>query len=69
LLEVEGIEKEIGVLEFTVFGCVLLVWVGFVATVSAGMVLWGGKPVQLYLLNNVSYLIGLILMSIVLTMM
>jgi len=30
----------------------LMTWLGFVATTSLGMVLWEGKPVGLYLLNN-----------------
>jgi len=30
----------------------LLLWLGFVATVSLGTILWENKPVKLYLLNN-----------------
>lgn len=29
-----------------------MTWLGFVATTSLGMVLWEGKPVGLYILNN-----------------
>ncbi len=34
-------------------------WLGFVATVLAGSVLWEGKPVKLYLLNAGYYLVTL----------
>jgi hypothetical protein len=39
------------------------VWLGFVAPVMLGMVLWEGKPIQLYLLNVGCHLISLIAMG------
>lgn len=41
-------------------------WLGFVATVSAGSVLWEGKPVNLWILNNAYNLINLALMGAIL---
>ena len=43
-----------------------LVWVGFIATTTLGMVIYEGKPVQLYLINNAYYLVMLLSMSITL---
>ena len=42
-------------------GCWL--WLGFIAPVMLGMVLWEGKPVKLYLLNVVYQLIIIELMA------
>lgn len=39
------------------------VWLGFVATVMLGMVLWEGKPFRLYVLNAAHYLVVLLLMG------
>lgn len=41
-------------------------WLGFVAPVTLGSVLWEGKPWKLWLLNNGYYLFSLILMGSVL---
>ena len=45
------------------------VWLGFVATVLLGKVLWEGKSWNLYLLDVGYYLVSLGLMSVVLMMM
>jgi len=42
-------------------GCWL--WLGFIAPVMLGMVLWEGKPVKLYLLNVIYQLIVIELMA------
>ncbi len=39
------------------------VWLGFVAPIMLGMVLWEGKPMQLYILNVGHYLVCLLLMG------
>ena len=41
-------------------------WLGFVATVTLGMVLWEGKPVKLYLLKNAHQLLSLMIMGAIL---
>ena len=38
-------------------------WIGFVATVTLSMVLWEGKPLNLYLLHNGYSLLSLLLMG------
>ncbi|MBI2541430.1 DUF1761 domain-containing protein [Candidatus Woesearchaeota archaeon] len=38
-------------------------WLGFVATVQFGTVLWEGKPVKLYVINTLHYLAALVLMG------
>ena len=40
----------------------VLVWVGFIATVSLGSILWEGKPVKLYVLNIAYNLVSITLM-------
>ena len=40
-------------------------WLGFIATVLIGMVLWENKPVKLYLINAFHYLAVLIVMAII----
>ena len=44
----------------------LWAWLGFVATVTLGSVLWEGKPVKLYLLNAAHYLVALLVMGAIL---
>ena len=39
------------------------IWLGFVATIMLGTVLWEGKPIKLYLINSLHYLVALILMG------
>lgn len=41
-------------------------WLGFIATVSLGVVLWEGKPFKLYILNNAYNLLSLIVAGIIL---
>ena len=43
-------------------------WLGFIATVSLGSILWECKPVKLYLINVAHQLVVLVLMSIILTL-
>ena len=38
-------------------------WVGFFATSMLGIVLWEGKPVRLYMINTLYYLVTLMLMT------
>ncbi|MBR9690139.1 DUF1761 domain-containing protein [Candidatus Woesearchaeota archaeon] len=44
----------------------LLLWLGFNATVTIGVVLWEGKPWKLWFLNNVFNLLSLLVMSVIL---
>jgi len=41
-------------------------WLGFIATVMLGMVLWEGKSVKLYLLNIAHYFVVMIVMGAIL---
>ena len=43
-------------------------WLGFIAPVTVGMVLWDGKPWKLWFLNNGFYLVTLLLMGIILAL-
>ena len=42
------------------------VWLGFVATVMIGSVLWEGKPVKLFLINAGHVLVSLVVMGAIL---
>lgn len=42
-------------------GC--LMWLGFIAPVTLGSVLWGGKNIKLWILDNAHYIIVLVLMA------
>ncbi|MEK6904437.1 MAG: DUF1761 domain-containing protein [Nanoarchaeota archaeon] len=44
----------------------LLVWLGFIATTMLGMVLWESKPVKLYLINVLHYLVSILVMAVIL---
>lgn len=44
------------------------VWLGFIATISLGSVLWESKPIQVYLINAAYQLVSLVLMGIILTL-
>lgn len=44
------------------------VWLGFVATVTLGKVLWEGKSWNLYFLENGYQLVNLIVMGVILTL-
>ena len=41
-------------------------WLGFIAPVTLGTVLWDGKPWKLWMLNNVYYLLVLLIMGVIL---
>ncbi len=41
-------------------------WIGFIAPIALGMVLWEGKPVKLYLINTGYYLVSLVIMGAIL---
>lgn len=43
-------------------------WLGFIATTTLASVLWEGKPVKLYLLNNAHNLLSLIVAAVILTL-
>ena len=43
-------------------------WLGFIATVSLGKVLWEGKSWNLYMLDNAYHLVNLVVMGIILTL-
>jgi hypothetical protein len=43
------------------------IWLGYVATVQAGAVLWEGKPWKLFMLNAAQSLVSLFAMALVLT--
>lgn len=42
------------------------VWLGFVATVTLGSILWEGKPTKLYVLNNAYQLVTLVISGTIL---
>ena len=42
-------------------------WLGFIAPVTLGTVLWEGKPWQLWWLNSAYYLVALLLMGAILS--
>ena len=44
------------------------IWLGFVAPIMLGSVLWEGKSVKLYLINVLYYLVALCLMAIILAL-
>jgi len=46
-----------------------LIWLGFIATVSIGTILWEGKPLELYLINASYHLVSLNVAGIILTLM
>jgi len=41
-------------------------WLGFIAPVTLGSVLWDGKPWKLWILNNAHYLVALVVMGVIL---
>lgn len=43
-------------------------WLGFIAPVTLGSVLWDGKPWKLWILNNAHYLVALLVMGIILSL-
>ena len=48
------------------FSIAFWVWLGFIATVMLGSVLWEGKPTKLYVINISFYLVSLFLMALIL---
>ena len=44
----------------------LWVWLGFIATVSLGSVLWEGKPLKLYYINVAYYALDLAIIGAIL---
>ena len=42
------------------------VWIGFLATTQIGSVFWENKPVKLYLINTLHYLVTLVVMAAIL---
>ena len=45
------------------------VWLGFVATIALGSVLWEGKPIKLYYLNAAYHLVNLAVMGAILVIL
>jgi hypothetical protein len=43
-----------------------LLWLGFIATVMLGIVLWENKPVKLYVLNIAHYFVVMLMMGAIL---
>ena len=43
-------------------------WLGFIAPITLGSVLWEGKPWKLWILNNAYYLVSLIAMGVILAL-
>lgn len=43
-------------------------WLGFIAPVTAGAVLWEGKPWRLWFLNNAFNLLSLLIMGVILAL-
>ncbi|MDO8648788.1 MAG: DUF1761 domain-containing protein [Candidatus Peregrinibacteria bacterium] len=41
-------------------------WLGFIAPVTLGGVLWEGKPWKLWILNNGHYLVSMLIMGVIL---
>ena len=42
------------------------IWLGFIATVMLGSILWENKPFKLYLINTSRYLLALVVMGAIL---
>lgn len=43
-------------------------WLGFIAPVTLGMVLWENKPWKLWILNNGYYLVNFLIMGVILVL-
>ena len=43
------------------------IWLGFIATLSSGDVTWGGKTWKLWAINNVHWLVSLVIMGLVIS--
>lgn len=44
-------------------------WLGFVATVGLGVVLWERKPIQLFLINSIHWLVAMVVAGGILSLM
>ena len=44
------------------------IWLGFIATIQTGIVLWEGKPWKLYFLNAAHWLVSLAVMATILAL-
>ncbi len=49
-------------------GIAFLLWIGFIATIMLGSVLWEGRDIKLYVLNVLYYLVSFLVMSAVIVM-
>ena len=45
------------------------VWLGFIATLTTGDVTWGGKTWKLWFINNVHWLVALVIMGAIISAM
>ena len=45
------------------------IWLGFIATVGLGSILWDGKPLELYLINMGYHLVTLLIVGTILAVM
>src|SRR3989344_3042591 len=61
---VNGVADMSGALELAFW-----IWLGFMATVTAGSFLWENKPFKLFVLNAAEQLVALVLMAMVMVMM
>ncbi len=44
------------------------IWLGFIATITLGTVLWEGKSIKLYILNAAHTLISILLMGLIISL-
>ncbi|MDP2704949.1 MAG: DUF1761 domain-containing protein [bacterium] len=51
-----------------IFGITFLIWLGFVAPITLGVVLWEGKSWKLWFINASNYLVALIVMGVILAL-
>lgn len=61
LLEELGVRSVLGSMKLAA-----LLWLGFVASVMSGSVIWEKKPVALYLINAGHYLVTIVTMTLIL---
>lgn len=47
---------------------VFWLWLGFIATVLLGSVLWEGRPIRLYLINSLYWLVNIFVMAGIITL-
>ena len=51
------------------FFATFMAWLGYIATVMIGTVLWEGKPVKLYLIKSIHYLVLMLITSAIIVSM